>query len=114
MRTRFLVGIVLLVSVLAYAALAGQTQAQETKPSAVEVKIDNFTFSPAELRVKAGTQVTWINKDDIPHNIVSEDKSFKSKVMDTDERFTFTAATPGTYPYFCGIHPHMRGKLIVE
>lgn len=114
MRTRFLTGILLFVSALSYAAWAGQQQTQETKPAAAEVKIDNFTFSPAELRVKAGTTVTWINKDDIPHNVVSEDKSFKSKVMDTDERFSFMAATPGTYPYFCGIHPHMRGKLIVE
>lgn len=112
MRTRFLMGILVVVLALTYVALAGQTQ--ETKQGGAEVKIDNFTFSPAELHVKAGTQATWINKDDIPHNIVSEDKSFKSKVMDTDDRFTFTAATPGTYPYFCGIHPHMRGKLIVE
>ena len=55
-----------------------------------------------------------MNKDDIPHNVISEDKSFKSKVMDTDEKFTFTASHPGTYTYFCGIHPKMKGRLVVE
>jgi|SRR5438270_6209178 len=113
MKTRFLLGILALVLALSYAALARPQQAAEPAATA-EVKIDNFTFSPAELHVKAGTQVVWVNKDDIPHNIVSEDKTFKSKVIDTDERFTFLAAKPGTYPYFCGIHPHMRGKLVVE
>jgi amicyanin len=100
---------------LATAMIAVSTSASDDpKSAAVEVKIDNFTFAPAELHVKAGTDVTWVNKDDIPHNVISEDKSFKSKVMDTDERFTFTASKPGTYAYFCGIHPHMKGKLVVE
>ncbi len=83
-------------------------------PAAVDVKIDNFSFSPPTLTVKAGTQITWTNADDIPHTVVSNDQSFKSKVLDTDEKFTFTASKPGTYPYYCSIHPKMTGKIVVE
>jgi plastocyanin len=82
--------------------------------SQVEIKIDNFSFSPATITVAAGTIVRWVNHDDIPHNVVSEDKAFKSKVMDTDEDFTYTFAKPGTYAYFCSIHPRMTGKIIVQ
>jgi len=99
---------------LATMTLAVSANRDDPKSAVVEVKIDNFTFSPAELHVKAGTEVTWVNKDDIPHNVISEDKSFKSKVMDTDEKFTFTAGSKGTYTYFCGIHPKMKGRLVVE
>ena len=83
-------------------------------PEAAEVKIDNFSFTPTTLRVKTGTQVTWTNGDDIPHTVVSDDQSFKSKVLDTDQKFTFTASKPGTYSYFCSIHPKMTGKVVVE
>jgi plastocyanin len=101
-------------AVLALAALPTiKTTAAASSPTA-EVKIDNFSFTPATLTVKAGTQVTWTNADDIPHTVVSDDRSFKSKVLDTDEKFTFTASKPGTYSYFCSIHPKMTGKLIVE
>ena len=78
------------------------------------VKIDNFTFSPATLTVKAGTQITWTNGDDIPHTVVSNDQTFKSKVLDTGEKFTFTVSKPGTYSYSCSIHPNMTGKVVVE
>ena len=81
---------------------------------ASEIKIDNFSFSPAELTIKVGTTVTWINHDDIPHTAVSTDQFFKSKVMDTDEKFSFTFTKPGTYPYFCSVHPKMTGKIIVQ
>ena len=83
-------------------------------PPTAEVQIDNFSFSPATITVKAGTQITWTNKDDIPHTVVSEDKTFKSKVLDTDEKFTLTPTKPGTYTYYCSIHPKMTGKLVVE
>jgi plastocyanin len=86
----------------------------ETTPPVAEVKIDNFTFSPATLTVKRGTQITWTNHDDIPHTVASNDNLFKSKVLDTDEKFTFTPAKPGTYSYFCTIHPKMTGKVVVE
>jgi plastocyanin len=79
-----------------------------------EVKIDNFTFAPQRVTVKAGTTVTWINEDDIPHTIASSAKLFKSKALDTDDKFSFTFSTPGTYDYFCSLHPHMTGTILVE
>ena len=88
--------------------------AQQAPPVAVEVKIDNFSFGPAILTVPAGTTVTWTNRDDIPHTVVSTDGAFKSKVLDTDEKFSFTFGKPGTYPYFCSIHPKMTGKVVVQ
>ena len=84
------------------------------RPPIVEVKIDNFVFSPERLTVKAGTTVTWINHDDIPHTVAAKDRAFKSKVMDTDESFSFTFSTPGEYFYFCSLHPHMTGTIVVE
>jgi plastocyanin len=78
------------------------------------VKIDNFVFGPEALTVAVGTTVTWINQDDIPHTVVANDKTFKSKVLDTDERFSFTFTKPGEYGYFCSLHPHMTGKVIVK
>ncbi len=91
------------------------TSAQE-KPATAEVKIDNFSFGPATLTVPVGTSVTWTNRDDIPHTVVSTDdpKAFKSKVLDTDEKFSFTFSKPGTYPYFCSVHPKMTGKVVVQ
>ena len=80
-----------------------------------EVKIDNFSFSPATLTVPVGATVTWTNRDDVPHNIVSsEGKTFKSPVLDTDEKFSYTFSNAGTYPYYCGMHPRMTGKVVVQ
>ena len=90
------------------------TASAQPKPETMEVKIDNFTFGPAELTVMVGTTITWTNRDDIPHTVVSTDKVFKSKVLDTDEKFSFTFSTPGTFPYFCSIHPKMTGKVVVQ
>ena len=94
----------------------GSVPASAAAPAAVgpTVKIDNFVFGPAALTITPGTTVTWINQDDIPHTIVAGDKSFKSKVLDTDERFSFTFTRPGEYDYFCSLHPHMTGKVIVK
>ncbi len=78
------------------------------------VKIDDFSFSPKSLTVKAGATVTWTNHDDIPHNVVSTEKKFSSPVLDTDQNFSFTFREPGSYPYFCKIHPMMTGTVIVE
>ena len=84
-------------------------------PAGASVKIDNFTFGPQALTVPVGTTVTWTNRDDIPHTVVANDKTtFKSKVMDTDESFSFTFTKPGEYGYFCSLHPHMTGKVIVK
>ena len=83
--------------------------------AASAVGIDNFTFGPQTLTVKAGTTVTWTNKDDIPHGIAWTNNAFaKSKALDTDDSYSFTFTTPGTYQYFCYIHPHMVGTIVVE
>src|SRR6516165_8722081 len=86
------------------------------KQMAGEVKIDNFSFVPQNLTVPVGSTVTWTNRDDIPHTVVSTEdtKIFKSKVLDSDEKFSFTFSKAGTYPYFCSIHPKMTGKVIVQ
>jgi plastocyanin len=86
------------------------------QPSAgnAEVKIDNFVFGPQTITVPVGSTVTWTNKDDIPHTTVSTDGVFKSKVMDTDEKFSFTFTKAGTYSYFCSVHPKMTGKVVVQ
>ena len=78
------------------------------------VVIDNFTFSPQHLRVKTGTTITWTNRDDIPHAIAAVSKLFRSKALDTDEAYSFTFTTPGIYDYFCSLHPHMTGIIVVE
>jgi plastocyanin len=112
---------VLLSAVIVGIALLGAsrknfTAAAQQKPETAEVKIDNFSFGPAALTVPVGTTVTWTNRDDIPHTVVSAEdpKIFKSKVLDTDEKFSFTFSKAGTYPYFCSIHPKMTGKVIVQ
>jgi plastocyanin len=106
------------VLVLGIGALgAGQKSfavSAQQKPETTEVKIDNFSFGPAALTVPVGTTVTWTNRDDIPHTVVSTDSVFKSKVLDTDEKFSFTFSKAGTYPYFCSLHPKMTGKVIVQ
>jgi plastocyanin len=86
----------------------------QQKPETAEVKIDNFSFGPAALTVPVGTTVSWTNRDDIPHTVVSTDAVFKSKALDTDEKFSFTFSKAGSYPYFCSIHPKMTGKVIVQ
>jgi plastocyanin len=90
------------------------TSAQEKVASTAEVKIDNFVFGPAAIIVPVGATVTWINRDDIPHTVVSTEKVFKSKVLDTDEKFSYTFTKAGEYPYFCSIHPKMTGKVVVQ
>jgi amicyanin len=78
-----------------------------------KIKIANFTFDPPTLTVKAGTTVTWINADDIPHLVSEKNGTFRSNALDTDETFTQTFPAAGTIEYFCAIHPHMTGKIIV-
>jgi amicyanin len=79
----------------------------------IAVTIDNFTFTPPELNLKVGDTVTWTNHDDIPHTVVSAGK-FRSKVMDSDNSFSFTFTSAGDYKYFCSLHPHMTGMIKVE
>ena len=98
-----------IVMLVAAAIVATPVRAEDA-----EVKIDNFTFNPQQITVKAGTTVTWVNHDDIPHTATSKTGVFKSKALDTDDKFSFTFATPGSYPYFCALHPHMTGTIVVE
>lgn len=107
------------IAVMLVAIVAGKQTIKAAVPAAppaagTEVKIDNFTFKPAILTVAVGTEVTWINRDDIPHTVVTDDKTIKSKVLDTDEKFTYTFTKPGTYSYFCSIHPKMKGTIVVQ
>jgi plastocyanin len=107
------------VAIIITAAAGGKWNAVASAPTQEKtaemvVKIDHFTFSPATITVTAGSTVRWTNHDDIPHSVVSEDKSFKSKAMDTDENFSYTFTKPGTYSYLCSIHPRMTGKIIVQ
>jgi plastocyanin len=98
---------------IAFLSFTGITLAGEKRGT--QVTIDNFSFAPTTLTVPAGTEVTWVNHDDIPHTVVSEDKTtFKSHALDTDEKFSFTFAKPGTYTYFCSIHPKMTAKVVVQ
>ena len=106
------------VMVVTALLLAGSTNvaanAQQPPPATADVKVDNFSFGPATLTVAVGTTVTWTNRDDTPHTVVSADSVFKSKVLDTDEKFSYTFAKPGTFPYFCSIHPKMTGTVVVR
>ena len=78
------------------------------------IKIDNFTFTPPEVTVSAGTSITWVNNDDIPHTVAATNKEFKSKPLDTEEKFSFVFSAPGSYDYFCSLHPHMKARVIVK
>ena len=116
-KKKYLAGAVLLVGL--GGALLGTMRPASGSPAQVassdQVKIDNFTFAPSEITVAKGTTVKWVNRDDIPHTVVSDDKStFKSKPLDTDDKFSYTFTKEGTYSYFCSIHPKMTAKVIVK
>lgn len=85
-----------------------------TASKAYDVEIKDFAFSPATLTVPVGAKITWVNKDEEPHTVVSTSDAFKSKALDTDEQFSFTFAKPGTYKYFCSVHPKMVATVVVE
>lgn len=91
------------------------TGPEDKSPAGIEVKIDNFSFGPKTLTVAAGTTVTWTNRDDVPHTVVSDDTTtFKSKALDTDEKFSYTFSKPGKYSYFCSVHPRMTAEVVVQ
>ena len=95
-------------------ALGGETKsADSTKQNRIEIK--DFAFNPKTITVKSGEKVTWTNRNEEPHTIVSVEKQFKkSTALDTDQEFTITAGAPGTYNYFCSVHPKMTGTIVVE
>ncbi len=104
---------VLIAALALFAGSLSVTANDQPSTATVDIKIDNFVFTPQTLTVAVGTTVTWTNKDDIPHTAVSTEGVFKSKVMDTDEKFSYTFTKAGTYPYYCSIHPKMTGKIVV-
>ena len=87
--------------------------AEVEKPTAVTIRIDNFSFAPKEITVAKGTTVTWVNHDDVPHTVVSG-SLFRSKALDTDESFSFAFTSAGTFGYFCSVHPVMVGRVVVQ
>ena len=88
--------------------------AGSSKDAPFEVKIDNYSFAPETITVAPGTTVTWVNRDDVPHTVKSNDGTFKSKALDTDDKYTVTFDKPGTFAYFCSIHPRMTAKIVVK
>ena len=96
-------------------ALAGEMKNVDNTDKQNKIEIKDFAFNPQTLTVKSGEKVTWINRDEEPHTIVSVEKQFKkSTALDTDQAFTITAGAPGTYNYFCSVHPKMTGTIVVE
>jgi plastocyanin len=117
MRKKLHSAALLVAMLLAAAALilrTTQANADENKGQPGEIRVDNFTFGPETLTVPANSTVTWINKDDVPHVIASNEGLFKSKALDTDDKFAYTFTKAGTYSYYCSIHPKMVGKIIVQ
>jgi len=113
----WIAGVVMPVLIAMLLLFAGSSSVKANdQPSAanVVVKIDNFVFGPQAITVPVGTTVTWTNSDDIPHTAVSTDGVFKSKVMDTDEKFSYTFTKAGTYSYYCSVHPKMTGQVVVK
>jgi plastocyanin len=102
------------VLLLLAATATVKANASQAQGKTAEAKIDNFSFSPATLNVAVGTTVTWTNHDDIPHTVVSTDGVFKSKVIDTDEKFSYSFSKAGTFPYYCSVHPKMTGTVVVQ
>ena len=104
----FAAGVAVTCAVYAAVAVAA------APPAESRVTIDNFTFTPEAITIPKGTKLEWMNDDDIPHTVVETQGKFNSPALDTDEKYAFTFDVPGTYEYFCGLHPHMKGKVIVR
>jgi plastocyanin len=118
MKSKMLVASSIVAVPLAVAAVLvmhpTRANGADAKTQDSEVRVDNFTFGPDTLTVAVNTTVTWVNKDDIPHVIASNDGLFKSKALDTDQKYSYIFTKAGTYPYYCAIHPKMVGKIIVQ
>lgn len=84
------------------------------KPAPAAVSIDNFAFTPRDLTIAVGQTVTWVNHDDVPHTVAATAHEFTSGALDTDQSYAHAFTTPGTYAYYCGVHPHMTGRIIVK
>ncbi len=104
---------IVLVGAMLAALIPGGGVAQAAD---ARINIDNFSFSPARITVAPGTKITWANRDDIPHTVTdaANPKVFRSPPLDTDDQFSYVFAAPGTYNYFCSLHPHMQGTVVVK
>jgi plastocyanin len=105
---------VLMATFLLLARSSVTANTAQSSTATTEVTIDNFSFRPQTVTVAVGTTVTWTNRDDIPHTVVSDNAVFKSKARDTDEKFSYTFDKAGTYPYHCSLHPKMTGQVVVH
>jgi plastocyanin len=115
LRKLFISGLALALTLAATVILKPvPAKSEEAKASTIEVRVDNFTFAPETLTVAVNSTVTWINKDDVPHVIASNDGLFKSKALDTDDQYSYAFTQPGTYAYYCSVHPKMMGKIVVR
>ena len=116
MKNKRIVAILAAVLPLALSAVLVMhpARAKGDDAASTEVRVDNFTFAPQTLTVPVNSTVTWVNKDDIPHVIASNDGLFKSKAIDTDQTYSYTFSKAGTYAYYCSIHPKMVGKIVVQ
>src|SRR5579864_7782370 len=106
--------VAVLAMAIATVLVVHPTKVKAADANGTEVRVDNFTFAPDTVTVPVNSTVTWVNKDDIPHVIASNDGVFKSKALDTDQKFSYTFSKAGTYPYYCSIHPKMVGKIVVQ
>jgi plastocyanin len=116
-RKLFFSGLVVLLPLALAAVLIlhpARAKSDDTKASPAQVSVDNFSFGPDTLTVPVNSTVTWVNKDDVPHVIASNDGLFKSKALDTDDKYSYTFTKAGTYSYYCSIHPKMVGKIVVQ
>ena len=103
------------LALAASSALAPPSLAADAPPAAsASIRIDNFSFAPALLKVARGTKVTWVNADDVPHVVRTEDSTIKSPALDTDDTYSYTFDKAGTYRYFCSLHPKMQGTIVVR
>jgi len=113
-RNKFSGAFAIILALLTAGLMLHSTPANTVEAASTEVRVDNFTFGPDSLTVPANSTVTWVNKDDVPHVIASNDGLFKSKALDTDDKYSYTFTKVGTYSYFCSIHPKMVGKIVVQ
>ncbi|MGH9513063.1 MAG: cupredoxin domain-containing protein [Terriglobales bacterium] len=116
MKRSLFVGSLTIALALAAILILQPTRArsEDKASSPTEVRVDNFTFAPETLTVSVNSTVTWVNKDDVPHVIASTDGVFKSKALDTDDKYSYTFTKAGTFAYYCTVHPKMVGKIVVQ
>ena len=111
---RFTRSLVLPIALLSFLPIDSNRALSADAPQPpAQVQVDNFTFGPDTLTIPVDSTVTWLNKDDVPHVIASNDGVFRSKALDTDDKYSYTFTKPGIYEYFCSIHPKMMGKIVV-